>query len=94
MKSVKFTPPPKVIGARLRYCAKKALAQYKKRLVECGQDHDPFEYDFNRAFEYGVQWALDNLDDLAEYRKYSHYGYHHPLNYEKYFDPKSDNKNA
>ncbi len=83
----KFTPPKSV---SIQYAEEKALEHYQERIVKCGQDLEKIsvsKYHFNRAFEYGIQWALDNSEWLEEYKEYSHYGHHHPLNYEKLFDP-------
>jgi hypothetical protein len=90
MKTSKFIPPDNAIGAMMEAGEKEGLEHYQQRIIDCGHDLNKVpidKYDFNRGFEYGIQWALDNLEWLEKYREYSHYGFHHPLNYEKRFSP-------
>lgn len=84
----KFMPPNRAMSAIVRSGEEEAIEHYQKRLVECNRDLIELpvrKYDFNRGFEYGIQWALDYLEELEKYKNYSHYGCHHPLNYEKLF---------
>jgi len=93
MTTCKFIPPDKGVTIAMGLGEDVALDHYQNRIVECGQDLNKVpvsKYDFNRGFEYGIQWALDNLEWLEKYKEYSHYGHHHPLNYEKLFGPKGE----
>jgi hypothetical protein len=89
-RGVKFLPPDNTISAKMGIDEDEALKHYQQRIIDHGHDLNEVsvnKYDFNRGFEYGIQWALDNLEWLEKYREYSHYGFHHPLNYEKSFSP-------
>jgi hypothetical protein len=67
-RGIKFIPPDETITAMVQSGQKEALNNYHQLLIEHGHDPDQLpanRYDFNRGFEYGIQWALDNLDVLA-----------------------------
>jgi hypothetical protein len=60
----KFTSSDPVILVLVRHGQDSAAVDYRTRLEEAGQNEPIKRYDFNRGFEYGVQWGLKNIDWL------------------------------
>lgn len=58
----KYIPSSKAEDAILEGAEKRAVIAYHRALRRDGQNSPCIDvYDFHRGFEYGIQWALDNL---------------------------------
>lgn len=59
----------------VKYAEEKALEHYNAVLRVTGQKEisslSVHSWDFNRGFEYGVQWALENTSWLDDHKEYS-----------------------
>ena len=59
-KATKFIPKDGYEDAMLAVGEKYARQAYKDALIVAKQSSDIHEYDFNRGFEFGIQYLLDH----------------------------------